>query len=124
MSTSAERCDAAEPAAAAPVLAEGVLSLLTPMVSKCDESIAAAVESQALLSQEIDHVADELQAFLGASQLPSFEAHAQRLADVRRRVATAGTTLTQVQARLSKVEAMADALQEQQHPSSAPSEGG
>ena len=97
------------PAAAA--LSDGLLTVLTPMVDKVDVGIQQAVDSQAMLSQQIDRVAAELQSFLTTSQLPSFAPYAHRLAEVRRRTAVASSTLQQVQARLSRVEAIADQLQ-------------
>ena len=145
------------PVAAA--LSEGLQGLLQPMVEKCDTGIQQAVDSQALLSKQIDRVAAELQAFLSVSQarsgrskcarestgrghllhapptdplcpliffgrvlararacvqLPSFAPHAHRLAEVRRRTAAASGTLQQVQARLSRIEAMADRLQQEE----------
>ena len=95
----------------ATALSDGLLTLLHPMVDKCDTGIQQALESQALLSQQIDRVAAELQAFLSVSQLPSFAPHAHRLAEVRKRTAAASGTLQQVQARLTRVEAMAERLQ-------------
>ena len=98
----------------ATAISEGLQSVLTPMVDKCDDSIRAVLDSQAELSKQIDHVAAELQTFLGASQLPSFSPHAQRLADLRRRVAATSGTMTQVQARLTRIEEMADRLEQEQ----------
>ena len=91
-------------------LADGLLSMLGPMVETCDASIQAAVDSQAKVSQQIDRVAAELQGFLGASALPSFAPYAQRLSEVRRRANAAGSTLAAVQQRLARIEAMADRL--------------
>ena len=92
-------------------ISDGLLTLLTPMIDKCDTGIQQALDSQVLLSQQIDRVATEIQGFLSASQLPSFAPHAHRLADVRRRSAVAMQTLQQVQSRLSRIEAIADKLQ-------------
>lgn len=98
----------------ADALADGLLTLLTPMVDKCDDGIERALKSQAMLSQEIDRVASELQSFLTASTLPSLAPHAQRLADIRRRVASANSTMAAVQARLTRIEAEADRLERQE----------
>ena len=106
----AEKASATEGA-----LADGLVSLLTPMVAKCDDGVQQALNSQAILSQQLDRVASELQTFLAASQIPSFSPQAQRLADVRRRVVAANATLMQVQARLSRIDELADRLQEQDH---------
>jgi hypothetical protein len=95
----------------ATAVSHGLLSLLTPLVGRCDGAIRETLESQAALSREIDRVAAELEGFLGASQLPSFAPHAQRLADIRRRVAAADRTMGQVAARLARVEQMADRLE-------------
>ena len=92
-------------------LSDGLITLLTPLVGKCNTGIQQALDSQALLSKQIDRVAAELQAFLGASQLPSFAPYSQRLAEVRRRTAVASTTLQQINARLARLEAMAERLQ-------------
>lgn len=107
---------ATPPPTAIPVadaLADGMLSLLTPMVTKCDNHIQQTLDSQAALSQQLDRVAAELQAFLTASQLPSFAPHAQRLGDIRRRIAASVSMMAQVQARLGRIEAMADHLESQ-----------
>ena len=77
------------------------------MVAKVDDGVQQALNSQAVLAQQIDRVAAELQVFLTASQIPSFSPHAQRLADVRKRVTAANGALTQVQARLQRIEALA-----------------
>ena len=111
--SSAEPAQTEEPAQAQPVaaaLSDGLLQLVEPMVETCDSSIKQAVDSQAKLSQQLDRVAAELQAFLGASQLPSFAPYAQRLADVRRRANSASSTLALVQQRLTRVEEMAQRL--------------
>ena len=96
-------------------LSEGILSMVTPMVDKCDDAIQKALDSQADLSQQIDRVAGELQTFLSASQLPSFAPHVERLALVRRRAAAANNALATIQARLSRIEAMADQLGSEQN---------
>ena len=88
--------------------------MLGPMVEATDSSITAAVDSQAKLSQQIDKVAGELQTFLAASQLPSFAPYAERLSEVRRRATAAGNTLTAVQQRLARVEAMAERLSDEE----------
>ena len=99
-------------AGVATALSEGVLSVLSPMVAKCDSSIKHTIESQVELSRQIDRAASELQNFLGASNLPSFAPHAERLADIRRRVAAADSTMVQVQARLGRIEDMANRLEQ------------
>lgn len=86
---------------------EGLISLMRPMLAKCDQSVQETLHSQTILAHEVDRVASELHGFLSSSQIPSFSPHAQRLADVRKRVATANATLTQVQSRLKRIEALA-----------------
>ncbi|KAL1521063.1 hypothetical protein AB1Y20_022618 [Prymnesium parvum] len=83
-------------------------SMLQPMVAKCDDSVQSVLSSQTALADQIDRVAAELQGFLKSSQIPSFSPHAQRLADVRKRVSVANATLSQVQARLKRIEAIAE----------------
>ena len=90
---------------------DGLLGVLTPMVAQCDEGVQSALDSQTALSQQLDRVARELQAFLGSSQIPSLSPYAQKLADVRQRLTVANATLLQVQARLAKIEAVAEKLQ-------------
>ena len=107
--------DSMESVPVANALSEGLNAMLQPMVDKTDNSIQAAIDSQAVLSQQIDRVASELQAFLSAVALPSFAPYADRLSDVRRRVNVASNTLTQVQARLARVEQLADRLQAEDH---------
>ena len=97
-------------------LSDSLISLITPIVNKCDTGIQEALDSQAELSQQIDRVASQLQAFLSVSQLPSFAPYAARIAEVRRRAIAAGTTLSQVQSRLNRIEEMADSLQREQGP--------
>jgi hypothetical protein len=105
-------------------ISQGLLSLVAPLVGKCDEGIQAALDSQAVLSQQIDRVAAEMQGFLSASQLPSFSTHAQRLVEVRRRVAAADATMAQVQARLSRMEQLADRLEQEEGLTLARRDGG
>ena len=100
---------------AADAFSEGLMGLLTPLVHKCDEGVQAALDSQAALSQQIDRVAAELQTFLGSSQIPSFAPHAQKLQSVRRRIAATNGTLQQVQARLARLDRLAERLQAREH---------
>jgi hypothetical protein len=65
-------------------------------------------------------VAAELQQFLGSSQIPSFAPHAQKLQNVRRRIAATNATLQQVQARLTRLDRIAERLQAQEHHSLRP----
>lgn len=97
--------------AAADAFSDSLLSLCTPIIARTDDGIQQAINSQAVLSQQIDRVSAELQSFLTASQIPSFSPYAQRLAEVRRRVTAANGTLAQVQARLGRIERLADQLQ-------------
>ena len=79
---SAPAAEAGAPAAGAPEsspYADSLSSMLRPMVAKVDDSVQQALNSQAVLAQQIDRVAAELQGFLTASQIPSFSPHAQRL---------------------------------------------
>ena len=92
-------------------LSEGLLTVLSPMVDRVDGGIQAALDSQTVLSQQIDRVASELQSFLSASALPAFEPYAERLSDVRRRASAASSKLAQVQARLARIEQLADRLE-------------
>jgi len=121
---------------------DGLMGLLSPLVHKCDEGVQQALDSQAALSEQIDRVrthsphmlqplsllqthprqnarssrqvAAELQKFLGSSQLPSFAPQAQKLQNVRRRVATCNATLQQVKARLARLDQLAERLQAQE----------
>ncbi len=103
-----------DPGAHSDALCESLMGLLAPMVSKCDEGVQAALNSQAVLSAQIDRVALELQRFLSSSQLPSLSPYAQKLADMRRRVADANGTLVRVQERLGRVQARATHLLEEE----------
>jgi len=89
-----------------------LVGLLTPMVARCDEGIQQALNSQAVLSQQLERVATQLQHFLGSSQLPSLSPHAQKLTDTRRRLSEVDSTLEAVQERLERVQRMADQLRE------------
>ena len=60
-------------------------------------------------------VASELQQFLGSSQIPSFTSYAQKLQNVRHRIATTNATLQQVQARLTRLDKLAERLQAAEH---------
>ena len=60
-------------------------------------------------------VAAELQTFLGSSQIPSFAPHAQKLQTVRRRIAATNGTPQQVQARLARLDRLAERLQAREH---------
>ena len=100
---------------AADAVSEGLVDLLSPMVSACDGGIRSALDSQVALSQQLDRVSTELQTFLTKSQVPSFSTHATRVAELHKRVGAASSTLTQVQARLQRLEQLADRLQHEEH---------
>lgn len=102
---------AAAPSGAAPEapIADGLIAALSP-IATCDDGMRSALESQAALAQQLERATVELQSFLAMSQLPDFSPHAARLADVRRRVAVTSGTLGQVQARLQRLEELADQL--------------
>lgn len=87
--------------------AESLTSMVSPLVVKVDDGVQQALNSQAVLAQQIDRVAGELQSFLTGSQIPSFAPHAQRLQEIRKRVGVANGTLTQVQTRLARIEGQA-----------------
>lgn len=110
--SASDACTLEPPAGA---LADRLTSTLDPMVAAVDDGIRLALESQAALSQQLDRVAGEIQTFLSVSELPSFSPHAARLADVRKRLGSTSGTLAQVQARLQRIEALADRLQDEEH---------
>ena len=96
-----------------------LVSLVDPIVCSCEQSIQKVIHSQAVLSQEVDRVASELQTFMNASALPSFAPHVQRLAEIRRRVIAAHSTLHKVQARLLRLEEYAETVEHHHMPTTA-----
>ena len=73
----------------------------------------SALDSHDPLSQQRDRVArDQLRSPSSARRRSrSLSPYAQKLADVRQRLTVANATLLQVQARLAKIEAVAEKLQ-------------
>jgi hypothetical protein len=97
------------------IFAKGLLDLLSPVVLECDERINDVLASQADLSQQIDlltngtHLVNctntlELQHFMSISTLPTLAPYIQKLSNAKERMDNVNTTLTQINARLDRIQ--------------------
>eukprot|EP00005_Dracoamoeba_jomungandri_P002192 CAMPEP_0174255626 /NCGR_PEP_ID=MMETSP0439-20130205/4942_1 /TAXON_ID=0 /ORGANISM="Stereomyxa ramosa, Strain Chinc5" /LENGTH=218 /DNA_ID=CAMNT_0015337879 /DNA_START=13 /DNA_END=669 /DNA_ORIENTATION=+ len=87
-----------------PVFAEGLISLLQPVVIECDVRIQAVMTSQSDLSKQLDHVSAQLDKFMELSKLPSLEGYVDKLQQSRMRMVRINTTLSQIQQRLLRLQ--------------------
>ncbi|KAG0041793.1 hypothetical protein BGZ83_001313 [Gryganskiella cystojenkinii] len=85
-------------------LADGIMSLLGPIVQEMDFNIVSVRKSQSELEKEIERLMAELQLFMASSACPpEVEPAVQKLIKARRQIMTANSTLKSVQDRVDKM---------------------
>ncbi|KAF9207172.1 hypothetical protein BGZ49_001026 [Haplosporangium sp. Z 27] len=85
-------------------LADGIMSLLGPIVQEMDFNIVSVRKSQTELEKEIERLMAELQLFMESSAAPpEVEPAVQKLLKARRQIMTANSTLKTVQDRVDKM---------------------
>ncbi|KAF9438677.1 hypothetical protein BGZ76_006050 [Entomortierella beljakovae] len=85
-------------------LADGIMSLLGPIVQEMDFNIVSVRKSQTELEKEIERLMAELQLFLTSSSAPpDVEPAVQKLLKARRQIMTANSTLKTVQDRVDRM---------------------
>ncbi|KAF9921902.1 hypothetical protein FBU30_008023 [Linnemannia zychae] len=85
-------------------LADGIMSLLGPIVQEMDFNIVSVRKSQTELEKEIERLMAELQLFLAsAAAPPEVEPAVQKLIKARRQIMTANSTLKTVQERVDRM---------------------
>ncbi|KAF9113301.1 hypothetical protein BGX27_001837 [Mortierella sp. AM989] len=85
-------------------LADGIMSLLGPIVQEMDFNIVSVRKSQSELEKEIERLMAELQLFMASSAAPpDVEPAVQKLLKARRQIMTANSTLKTVQERVDKM---------------------
>ncbi|KAK3828226.1 MAG: hypothetical protein J3Q66DRAFT_394529 [Benniella sp.] len=85
-------------------LADGIMSLLGPIVQEMDFNIVSVRKSQTDLAKEIERLMAELQLFMAsAAAPPEVEPAVQKLLKARRQIMTANTTLKAVQERVDRM---------------------
>jgi len=101
-------------------LAQGLEALIYPVVEDCDHHVEQVLASQANLSQNIDRLTQIIGSLLENTPEPLAANHANKLVNVRQRVAALGTTVSAVQARLARLHQMKAQLP--RHPTALSSE--
>ncbi|KAG0302992.1 hypothetical protein BGZ97_002083 [Linnemannia gamsii] len=85
-------------------LADGIMSLLGPVVQEMDFNIVSVRKSQSELEKEIERLMAELQLFLASSASPpEVEPAVQKLIKARRQIMAANSTLKTVQERVDRM---------------------
>ncbi|KAF9412996.1 hypothetical protein BGZ94_000867 [Podila epigama] len=85
-------------------IADGIMSLLGPVVQEMDFNIVSVRKSQAELEREIERLLAELQLFMSsAAAPPEVEPAMQKLLKARRQIMGANTTLRTVQDRVDRM---------------------
>ncbi|KAF9129069.1 hypothetical protein BGW39_004496 [Mortierella sp. 14UC] len=85
-------------------LADGIMSLLGPIVQEMDFNIVSVRKSQTELEKEIERLMAELQLFLASSAAPpEVEPAVQKLIKARRQIMAANSTLKTVQERVDRM---------------------
>ncbi|KAF9400992.1 hypothetical protein BGX21_002983 [Mortierella sp. AD011] len=85
-------------------LADGIMSLLGPIVQEMDFNIVSVRKSQSELEKEIERLMAELQLFMASSAAPpEVEPAVQKLLKARRQIMTANSTLKTVQDRVDRM---------------------
>ncbi|KAF9937277.1 hypothetical protein BGZ65_001614 [Modicella reniformis] len=93
-------------------LADGIMSLLGPIIQEMDFNIVSVRKSQTELEKEIERLMAELQLFMeSAAAPPEVEPAVQKLLKARRKIMTANTTLKAVQERVDRMQIQVERLQ-------------
>lgn len=102
----------------AAVFAQGLIQLLTPVITECDNRVQDVFTSQAELSSQIDVLSEglriqgylthqELAKFMDVSKTPHLTPYVQKLNNARSRMTNINNTLTQINARLENIQKQA-----------------
>ncbi|KAG0036400.1 hypothetical protein BGZ82_004270 [Podila clonocystis] len=85
-------------------IADGLMSLMGPIVQEMDFNIVSVRKSQTELEREIERLLAELQLFMASSAAPpEVEPALQKLVKARRQIMGANTTLKTVQDRVDRM---------------------
>ncbi len=85
-------------------LSRGLLNLLQPAVSACDERIQAVYASQEQLAQQIDVLHSELRAFNEQQQSASVAPYIDKLTSSKLKLNSINTHLTRIVERLERIQ--------------------
>jgi uncharacterized phage infection (PIP) family protein YhgE len=85
-------------------LTKGLLNILQPAVSACDERIQAVYTSQEQLAQQIDHLHAELTAFNERQQSASVAPYIEKLTSSKNKLNAINSQLTRVVERLERIQ--------------------
>jgi len=86
------------------VLAEGLMTMLAPIVQECDDRIQGVLESQIELASQIDLLTAELEKFMDVSKTPNLVPYVQKLVTCRQRIENINQTLTTINTRIEKLQ--------------------
>jgi len=86
------------------ILAQGIIQLLTPVVTECDTRVQEVLTSQSELTAQIDLLSEELTKFMDVSKMPHLTPYVQKLNNARTRMSNINATLTQINNRLDNIQ--------------------
>ncbi|KAJ8657201.1 hypothetical protein O0I10_007017 [Lichtheimia ornata] len=86
-------------------MAQGIASLLTPVVTDMDKAIVSAQKSQEGLGKEIERLITELEHFKDIAEPPQLHPALEKLTDSRKKLASANKLMQQTQLRVQRMEA-------------------
>ncbi|TKY49346.1 Snapin/Pallidin/Snn1 protein [Spatholobus suberectus] len=88
------------------VLAKGLSSMLSSVISDFDCRAQQTVQSQDHLSSAIDRLTGELDQLLEDAPLPFIMQHAAKISSVRKRVSSLNSLLKSIQGRIDNIDRM------------------
>ncbi|XP_057458141.1 uncharacterized protein LOC130748909 [Lotus japonicus] len=93
-------------AKSADVLAKGLSSMLSTIISDFDSRAQHTLNSQHHLSSSIDRLTGELDQLLEDAPLPFIMQHAAKISSVRKRVSSLNSVLKSIQGRIDNIDRM------------------
>ncbi|KAL1929723.1 hypothetical protein VTP01DRAFT_1861, partial [Rhizomucor pusillus] len=86
------------------VMAQGILSILGPIVLDIDKAIAATKQSQSDLGSEIDKLVKDLEQSAKIVEPPRLQPVLEKLNNARRRLTAVNKMMHQTQARVQRIQ--------------------
>ncbi|KAI9317882.1 hypothetical protein BX666DRAFT_1932401 [Dichotomocladium elegans] len=85
-------------------LAQGIESMLAPIVLGVDKAIMSAQQSQEDLGKEIERLVADLELFNAVADPPRLQPALEKLADARKRLAMTNKLMQQTQTRVQRIQ--------------------
>lgn len=86
------------------IIAQGIASVLGPVMNNFDAGVEGALKSQSVLSSSFDRLTRELDKLLEDAPLPFVTHHATKISGIRKRVVSLITSLRIIQKRIDNIE--------------------